>query len=126
LLARVGVASSFQQVESPGQPFENLAGRERCGSRRGQLHGKRKIVEPPTELGNDLLTIDTGTDAEQLDRIDLAERKNGVLDLASDPQELATPDRPDAGDRSQPVVTAPRGCVDPWTAPPAPLRRGLA
>ena len=92
-MARLGITAPLQKVEALREPVEQLPRREQTGSRRGQLHSEREVVEAPAELGDLLVRLDAGAGAKQLDCIRLGKWKDFVLGLASDPQQLAARDQ---------------------------------
>src|SRR5438105_3106500 len=59
----------------------------------GRLERERQVVEAPAELGDRLVRLETRTPGEQLDRLQLGERWDGVLDLAPDAKKLAARDQ---------------------------------
>src|SRR5207249_4629409 len=89
LLARVGVASSLEEVEALGEPLEDLGRGERPRARCGELDRERERVEAGAELRDVLGGLEPGALAEERDRLGLGKRRDGILDLALHAQELA-------------------------------------
>jgi hypothetical protein len=90
-LARIGVAVAGEQVEALGQALEDLVRREDLRSGCGQLDRKRHLVEGAAELTDDVLVRfhpQSGSLAEELDRVGLGERPHLELNLAADADSL--------------------------------------
>ena len=54
--------------------------------------GERQVVQPPAELRDRLVRLEPRAGAEELDRLGLCQRRDRVLDLAVDAQQLAARD----------------------------------
>ena len=92
LLARIGVPPALEQVEPPRQPLEDLLGRQHARARRRQLQGEREVVQAAAKLDDGVVRRQPRALAEQLHRLRLRERRNRVVDLTVDTQELPAGD----------------------------------
>ena len=88
-LARIGIPAALQEVEALREPLEDLRGRERFRTGRGELDRERHVVECPAERADGVVgPLEAGAREEQRDGIGLVERLNRVLDLTAHAQAL--------------------------------------
>src|SRR5207302_5114806 len=88
LLTGLGVPTPLEQVEALREALQDLDGRQDARARRRQLDPQRQVVETPAQLGDGLVGLESGTGAEELDRLRPGEGWDGVLDFSPDPKEL--------------------------------------
>ena len=93
MLAWVGVAAAFEQVESTAKPIEDLWGRKDVSSGGRKLDRERQLIEAPAELGDRLVGFEAGAFAEELHRLRLGERLHRVADLPIYAQQLPARDK---------------------------------
>ena len=91
-LARIGVPAALEQVEPLREALEDLRRGEDARARGGELERERQVVEAAAELGDRLVRLEPRALAEELDRLGLGQRRDRVLDLAADAQQLAARD----------------------------------
>src|SRR3989442_1769505 len=89
LLARIGVATPLQEVETLGDAFEDLRRRERSCAGGGELDCEGEVVEARTKLRDLIGGVELRAFAEERNGFRRCERRHGVLDLALHAQELA-------------------------------------
>ncbi len=89
-LARIGIPAALQEVEALREPLEDLRGRERSRTGRGELDRERHVVECPAERADRIVgPLEAGAREEQRDGIGLGERLNFVLDLSPNAEALS-------------------------------------
>ena len=88
-LAGLSVPSPLQQVQSLGEPLEDLGRREDARTGRRQFDGQGEVVERPGELGDRIVGRQLGSGTEQFDRLREGERRDRELHLPSHPKDLA-------------------------------------
>ena len=94
-----------QQRQPPVEALQDLRRRERAHARGRELERERELVEPPADLEHMLVRLEVGshlprTAEEEADALLLHERRNRVLALGREPQQLAArDDHPQVGAR---------------------------
>ena len=79
----------LEQVETLSKAVEQLLGAEHRRPRRGELDREREVVEPPAQLLDRRRSLHAGPLAEERDSLLGHERRQRVLALAADSQDLA-------------------------------------
>src|SRR5207302_1475223 len=82
VLARFRIAAAFQEIETLGEPVQDLLRGEHTGAGRGELDGEREVVKAATKLGGRLVRLEPTPLTEERHGLGLGERRHGVLDLA--------------------------------------------
>ena len=82
----------MQQVETLGQPIEDLPRRERLRARGCELDREGQVVEAGAEPEDLIASLEPGALAEEGYGLGRGERRHLVLDLALDAQALAARD----------------------------------
>jgi hypothetical protein len=115
VLAGVGVAGAFEQVEALREAFEELGGRKERGTCRGELDCKWKLVEASAKLADRVVEwkVDTGgvgAVEEELLALGLRQGRKGPGGLGGDPEAFAAGDEEAQGRARVEQLTEVVGC----------------